>query len=654
MNKNKPNNKDKVHWINNKPYYKVGGYYKPIKMEDGGWNPIQETTDNVVNAVGGRERARQLGNKYLKELNQKDESDWYHDPNTIMGMSNAVSSTLNSLAKDPQKEATGKFTANQMSKFNKTGVQQGLGTVLDAASMLDPTGTSKIVNAGVKLSSAAGNVINPGNKYGYSDSNVAEVAGNVLNPFKRMQQSFSTGKQFGLKEGIKDFATFGISGNKLQKEQVNKGLKRDRDLEMSLHAGNNTGNFKNNSVFAKDGAYIKSDKAKRNDNPNVEIEDGEVYVGDIRNVKRFGNSKTSLESKYAAKFHGDKHGEDTDKDGKEGIPLMSDGAYIASNYLGVDGKKAKNGKTVAKEMTPSVEYLSSAEKNNTDKYKNNPVSVAYHLQTINAIKNDAERNKFKEGLKQVLSDKNTTFEGMLGYMKDNLPVQDMTSNQKQVALQTMNQLQAAEQQVAKDEYNMELKKQGYVPDGEQPQMKQGGYDNFNNNNINNNNNKMNYNSNYKFSNPVQYLNNRVKQEGGEVNPSQQAMQQMTQQAPSMNPQEQQMQGQEQPQGQQVEGLSPQSMEVFQSLPPEAQQQIMQMPVEQREQAVQQMAAQMSQMRGQQEPQTEEISESQMRMGGNHRGIRLGERIKYQCGGYMKKGIVTGHNPITGKVKVQRD
>lgn len=655
MNKNKSSrdnnvkNKNKldIHWIDNKPYYKQGGLYKPAKYDEGGYEDgfVEGTVNNVVNAVGGRDRAKQLGENYLKELNKKDESNWYHDPNTILGMSNAISAGINSLAKNPQQEATGKFTANQMNKFNKTGTQQGLGTALDAAAMLDPTGTSKIVNAGVKLASAAGNVINPGNKYGYSDNNLAEVAGNVLNPFKRVQQIVNTGKQFGAKEAVKDYLTFGVSGNKLQKEQVNKGLKRDRDLEMSLHSGNNIGNFKNNSVFAKDGAYIKSTKAKDNEEPNVEIEDGEIYIGDISNVKRFGNSRTSMESKYAAKFHGDKHGEDKDKDGKEGIPLMSEGAYIASNYLGVDGKKARDGKTVAKEMTPSIEYLANAEQNKSDKYKNNPVAIAYQLQTINAIKNDAERNKFKENLRKELNDKNSTFDSMLNFMKDNLPEQDMTSNQKQVALQTMNQLQAAEQQVAQDQYNMELNKQGYMPTGDnnqQPQMKQGGY-----NNINNNNNM----SNYRFSNPMGYLKSRYKQEGGEVNQSEQAMNQMVQQAPSMNSQQQMNQGQTQ--SGMVEGLSEQSMQIFQTLPPEVQQQIMQMPVEQREQAVQQMAAQMSQMQGQ-APQTEEISENQMRFGGNHKAIRLGEKVKYKCGGYMKSGTVTGYNPLTGKVKVQKD
>lgn len=605
--------------------------YKPY--QSGGYD------ENLI-----EEQPNSLGENYLNQLNQKDNSNWYHDPNTILGMSNAISAGINGLAKNPQQEATGKFTANQMNKFNKTGIQQGIGTALDTAAMLDPTGTMKIVNAGAKLAAAAGNVINPGNKYGYSDSNAAEVAGNILNPAKHIQQSFTIGKQYGAKEGIKNALTFGVSGNKLQKEQVNKGLKRDRDLEMSLHSGNNVGNFKNNSVFAQKGAYIKSTKAKDNEEPNVEIEDGEIYIGDISNVKRFGNSRTSMESKYAAKFHGDKHGEDKDKDGKEGIPLMSEGAYIASNYLGVDGKKARDGKTVAKEMTPYVEYLADAEQNKSDKYKNNPVAIAYQLQTINAIKNDAERNKFKENLRKELNDKNSTFDSMLNFMKNNLPEQDMTSNQKQVALQTMNQLQAVEEQVAQDEYNMELNKQGYNPTGDnnQPQMKQGGY-----NNINNNNNM----SNYKFSNPMGYLKSRYKQEGGEVNQSEQAMNQMVQQAPSMNPQQQMSQGQTQ--SGMIEGLSEQSMQIFQTLPPEVQQQIMQMPVEQREQAVQQMAQQMSQMQ-EQTPQTEEIQESQMRFGGNHKAIRLGEKIKYKCGGYMKSGTVTGYNPITGKVKVQKD
>ena len=668
MNKNT----DKIHWVNNKAFYSKGGKFYPVMNEGGGTNPDFTTFENYS------EQLDTVNGKPKKEKKEEEEKKmkWYHDPKSIATMGNSVAAGISGLAKNPQQEVTGKYTANQMNKYDGTGIQRGLGTALDTAAMLDPTGTTNIVNAGIKLAAAAGNVVNPGNKYGYSDSKTAEVTGNILNPFKRMQQMYTTGKKHGLGAAVEDFATFGISGNALQRADIKKGLDADRREDMNLRAGMNQGNYKSNSVYAKDGAYIKSKKANNKDKPNVEIENGEIYLGNIENVKRFGKSNTSIESSYGAKFHGDKHGKDTDKDGMEGIPLHSNGAYIASNHLGINGKianKKDGGKTVADEMTPSIKALHQSETSSSDKYKSNPVSVAYHLQTINAIKNEAERNKFVQNLKQTVNNKNTSFNQIVDFMKSNTPQQDMTTNQQQVMNQSMNKLQAAEQQSMQDLYNTELKNKGYMPTGNkqsEPQMKEGGYNNKTTNNTMSN---MNYNNN-RISN----LLNKYKQEGGEVNPSNQMAQQMSQQAPSVGGQEQMSQGMPQEQVEQpekggaaVEGLSPQSMEIFNQLPPEAQQQIMQMPVEQREQAIQQVAQQMGQMQQQgaeqaggqeqspqpqapQAPQMDEVQEQSMRMGGQHRPVKLGEYVRYKCGGYMRSGKIEGYNPLTGKVKIKRD
>lgn len=551
-----------LHKINNQYFYKVGGKFLPYKFQDGGGdldfvNKIQGNLESATN-----ENAGFFGETF------KDK--WYHDPNTILGFANATGNMLGSLGKNPQQEVTGMRVGNAMKSYQNTGIQKGLGTALDIAAMVDPTGVSKIVNAGVKLTSGLGKIVNPGNKYGYSDSKLGEVAGNILDPFKSIQQTINVGKKHGFGEGVKNFFTAGISGNNLQKNDVKQALAADERADMLLREGMSKGNYRNDSIYAKMGAEIKP---KNIDNepdkkPNIEIEKGEIFIGDPSQIGYYGNNtKTSLESPHAVMFHGDKHGQDTNNDGMEGIPLNAPQGYIASNYLGVDGKKAKHGRTVSKEMKPHVTALSHAENNSNDMYSNNPVAKAYHLQQINQIKNNAEKNKFLENLALKLKDKNRTFEDTVNFMKENVPKQDLTSDEQQLTNQTLSALSQEDS-------------------AQQPQQEM-------------------YN---------QY------QQGGQ-NPSQDRMQQLVQQAPSSG----QMQQSAQQQASQEQPSPEQLQQIFAQLPPEVQQQIQQMPPEQQAQAIMQYAQQMEQ-----QPQENQAPSMEEQMA---QGQMEGAEPQMACGGY---------------------
>ena len=288
-----------------------------------------------------------------------------YSPSTLMTLGNSAGTMLSSLSNRYTNNPYAGEYANKYADWNqKDKLSNNISSVLNTASSLDPTGTTAIATAALNLGKGAGNLIRNEDQYGISKSNAQEVIGNIIDPIGRIQQINNTWKKHGTKAGLLDYATFGAYGNNLIKKDYEDGLQRDKNNMMLNRQGINQSYKRTDSIYAKLGSNIKNkpNNARSSDQPNVEIENEEIYLGDPSKIKQFGNSTTSMESQFAAKFHGDKHGQDSDKDGMEGIPLQSEEGYVASNYLGIDGKKASSSNpSVSKLMEPAVKYLNKAE-----------------------------------------------------------------------------------------------------------------------------------------------------------------------------------------------------------------------------------------------------------------------------------------------------
>ncbi len=592
---------EKLYTIGGKQFFKRGGKFVPV-MAGGGptfdelrtqWSGIK--TDLSDAGIDGEN----------VDYNDHSASTW------AKGLG-ALSTTMNALSpkKNPGTSPRA-LAASQAHTKNKSIETIGSGA-LGAAAMLDPTGTAMIADAALKVGRSAKNLINPGDEYGVSRSNVAEVAGNVLDPLGYYQQSFNIGKKYGVGHGLLNHLTFGIHGNNLMKDAVQKGIARDKRDEMGMRQGLNQGAYRNDSVYAQEGAVIKPKQAT-DEEPNVEIEDGEVVLADPRRIVQHGNGGTSLESKYAALFHGDKHGEDKDKDGMEGIPLTTGEAYVASDYLGLNGKRAgKGNKSVASEMKPYVKFLHNAEKFSTDPYKNNPVAIAETNRQLHLMKKEAERNKFLEEVNKMTKSKEKGISEIVDYMINNAPMEDLSEEEKA----SMAMLQQTQQ----------------------PQQ-------------------MNYNR------MMARFGGHYMQQGGmaqpEPNPSQDRMSQLIEQTPSMDPNSAPAEGQQ---------LSAEAQQMLQQLPPETQAQIMQLPVEQQEAAIMQAAQEMGLMQPEQpqpgmeqgvpmpegEMPVEDMAAAQMGMEGGQpvmqcggRMYRKGSMIKFQYGGKIRQGRISGFDSNKG-------
>lgn len=597
--------------IGGKIFLKRGGKYIPKPMFQDGGLTVEDAKNQYAGILGNANSALSPGTSTDSQSSAQSSKD---TPSVWSTMGNLAAVGLNSVARKPQPGLSPRGGAVQKS-YSDSGLEKGFGAVLSTAAALDPSGTLKGAEMALNLGKAAKNIINPGDEYGVSKNNIAEVAGNVLNPFGRIQQMFNVGKKHGFKEGVKDYLTFGTSGNNLMREDVNKGIQRDKLDDMRMREGENQGAYRNDSIYAKMGASIKP-KFANTQEPNVEIETGEIVLGNPKNIFTHGNASTSLESKYAAMFHGDKHGVDSDGDGKEGIPLTSGEAYVASDYLGLNGKKAGQGnKSVAQEMKPYIKYLNGGETNSTDPYKNNPIGIAETNRQLGLLKNEAEKNKFMQGINSIAKKKDSDLADVLSYMVENAPMEDLNE-------QEQNQLTQATSQL--------------------------------NNQINNQNQQpMNY------QRMMARFGGHYMQQGGmtqpEANPSGDRMDQLISQSPGIDQQEMPSQG-----GQ----LSPEAQAALQQLPPEVQEQIMQLPVEQQEAAIMQYA---QQMQGAQQPAPqagmpegmapqggEEMAQPEMGMeqgqpvmkcGGKM--YRRGDYIRFQRGGKIQEGRISNINPQTG-------
>jgi hypothetical protein len=468
----------------------------------------------------------------------------------------------------------------QMSGYNNDKGASTANTLLDTAASLDPTGTMKLVNMGVKAGKAVGNLVANKDKYGISQSGAQEAISNVFDPIGFVQDSFNVGKQHGFGQGLKNFATLGVSGRKLQEEAKDDALDRIDYKDMAERAGTNKGNYRNDSVYAKRGVNLSNQTLNNKKKPNVEIEDGEIMLGTPGAVTKYGNASTSLNSKFAAKFHGDEHGEDTDKDGMEGIPLNAPGGYIASNYLGMDGRKVKKqnggkmGPTVADEMTPLVNYLHEAEQDSQDGYKNNPVAIKQVLRQLENMKNTAEVNKWRREVEKMFKDDSIPIEEILTFIQENAPADDMNPEQL-AALQGMMpqgqpQMQSGPQQQPQDQ----LAQMAQQAEQIQPTAKNG------------------LNMNNRFYNRYQQGGPMMNPQDEQApNPSSNRMEQLMQQSQQTPPSAT---------NPAMQDMDPEVQQMFAQLPPELQDQIMQMPPEQMEIAIMNAFEQM-QGQGQQMP-----------------------------------------------------
>ncbi len=560
--------------------------------------------------LGGSTPSDSMGNNLLNK----------YSPSTLMTLGNSAGTILSSLSNRYTNNPYAGEYANKYANWNqKDKLSNNISSALNVGASLDPTGTTALVNAGLNLGKGLGNLVRNEDQFGIAKNNTQEVIGNILDPIGRIQQINNTWKKHGAKAGLLDYATFGTYGNNLLKKDYESGLKRDKNNLMLNAQGINQSYKRNDSIYAQMGAYIKNKPSDANssDEPNVEIENEEIYLGDPSKIKQFGNSSTSMESKFAAKFHGDQHGQDSDKDGMEGIPLKSEEGYVASNYLGIDGKKASSSNpSVSKLMEPSVKYLNKTEMKTMDNYVNNPIAIAHHQKMLMEMKGDAEKGKFMEELNKMLNKKDRDFNSILQYISEKAPVEDMSDDEVQLLNTTLDKLN---QNQNVEENNMQPQNQMLDQMNQQPTQQ------------------------VQETIPPEMMQqdtNQQMQMGGEVeqNESNNYAKQLMQQAQNpMNIQQDNLQF--------VNGsLNPQSMALLKQFPPEVQNEISKLPDDQnKEIAIQNYAYQMQN----QQPQAQQVP--QMEFGGD---IKLGSMVTYKKGGKICNGQITGFNPISKKIIVK--
>ena len=266
-------------------------------------------------------------------------------------------------------------------------------------------------------------------------------------------------------------------------------------------------------------------------------------------------------------------------------------------------------------MEPIVKTLAKAEKYKSDKYLNNPEFIAHHVQSLEQLKNTAERNKFIEELKkpEMRNDPNK----LINHIQNVKP--EVKGLSKEEDMMVMNKLNDAQSKL-----NNVINQQQSMNNPNNPFMNGGPI-------------QVPYNTNTSFT--------RKFQAGGEMNPSQDRMQQLMQQAPGQ---------QQAPQQPQQQGPDPQQLQqMFAQLPPEIQQQIQALPPEQQAQAIMEYA---QQMQASQQPTVDPLAEGGEEQGapmqqapamqqGGH--IQIGKKMIFKCGGKIMQGTVKNVNHKTG-------
>jgi len=374
--------------------------------------------------------------------------------NTMGQISNYANIAGAGLSMIPKEETTFGGTDIGKSAFGRSH-----GTTGDVRGFMDSTSSAVPVwGAIANATRGLTDTIDQKDEYGVSKSGVGAFFGNAMSPSKSITESIGIGQDYGAGSGIANFLTFGLSG-KAQKEATRGKVEAENDWldnrKSQFDTSQNT-----NQNYAKDGKDIRITPYNSINNPNIEynaeVENGEIIIGDgISSLQHGGNSTSSMVSPYAVKLSGDKHSQDSDGDGQYGIPVKAqEGMYVASNYLGLNGKKARKGqKTVAKSMEPLVESLAMAEKGG-DVYNTNPELVKHQLAELEVMKNEAEKNKAAEELKKMLSKKDRNMAEISQFIQENAeylmpqqtpqqqegPLPEMAQGQQQMA-QTGGKLQ---------------------------------------------------------------------------------------------------------------------------------------------------------------------------------------------------------------------
>lgn len=388
-----------------------------------------------------------FGNVFKSPVTDADKAA--ANKNSTIGTAMSIGSgILNSLNNNKDKQPGDSLRANKLLDYNnKTGLATGLNTAIGAAASMDPSGTMAIAKGALDAGAALGKLVDKTDEYGVSKNNFTKMMGNNLNPIGNLQEAVNEGRKHGFGAGLKNFVTFGVSGNQRRAELRDKALDYDRKEEAQAAEGTNLGKIKNNSVYSKNGGYIKirqsggSIKPKMNSNSEgqVEVESGEVLLTNPSTLElNSSNAKAQSVSPYGMIVKGDKHGEDTDKDGNEGIRITSDnGAYVGSDYLTIDGVPAKKGqKTVADEMKPLINLLNRAHLNKNNPFINNPIMISESNRQLDNIRKQAEIGKFQEGLRK--ESKKGDISGLISYITTSAPINDLDEKDSNAIKQLIN------------------------------------------------------------------------------------------------------------------------------------------------------------------------------------------------------------------------
>jgi hypothetical protein len=357
--------KTKLYFRNGKAYYKSGGKFYPLPKAQNAIGigdlagqelssqdnlttinslpPVESTSLQLSNpnVYQPNLSAYQMqANDIAKKTSQKATNKAKFDKNLLSNL-NTISAVSSFIPEQQSNDSA--FVQSKMYDPNKGQTASNIKTGVSALTSLDPTGTAQLAfgaqqavgNVMKNIGAGIGSLVG-----GEAGQKTTKVIGNIFNPLDRAGEVFETFKEHGAGEAFKDIVSFGATA--VDRENKQKEYISNYEQEQKArNAGTNVGTYRNDGVYSQKGKNIKTQPYKNIRKPNVEIEHGEIFLGNPGNVTKYGNATTSLDSKYATKFDGDWHGEDTDKDGMEGIPLNAPEGYIASNFLGLDGRPVK-------------------------------------------------------------------------------------------------------------------------------------------------------------------------------------------------------------------------------------------------------------------------------------------------------------------------
>lgn len=380
-------------------YYKKGG--KMCKYEGGGPTrfrlpKLQYGGDEIAPINTGKDSGYQIANPYMDKVIDRNVPS-VDNPNTgskfnqgqYANWINSGSQLLNLIPQNQGPDyANNKYMgmAFQGVKAGRAATDAGYATGQGVLNSVNPL-IGSIVGAGRGVS----DMIAGENKTTGEADPIRRGIANQLSPSSKHEQGFKTGAEFGAGWGILEGITGVPIGDVMRadkRRKAEKELQYDKDRQ-GMFNSESTGQYRNDSIYAKHGAFIKK---SANHNPNAEIETGEVVMTpdgmDTNSVTMNPNVNTSMVSDKAFLVKGKTH----EQGGETGN--FPEGTYIFSDHLGMNGMKAKKGeKTVAQLAKPHAKALSEMEKRPTDKYLNNPKAKQYHENQLNQLAEMAEAGK---------------------------------------------------------------------------------------------------------------------------------------------------------------------------------------------------------------------------------------------------------------------